>query len=143
MARFPSVEWFDAVREVFNANPEYHGAGGGACETTFGVVVEQACFSLEMSGLECVDAREISNDKLTDLDFYLEMRVDEWEAMLRNIAESGSATLNYTLNTLDLDRPDRLAKSATGDQYREDMFFRFNQTLQHFFDASSRVETQF
>ena len=34
-----------------------------------------------------------------------------------------------------------LAHSATGDQYRQDLFFRYNQTFQFFFDASARIET--
>ena len=63
--------------------------------------------------------------------------------MLRNIYVNGHAVDRYTLNTLDLDRADGLATSIHGDQYREDLFFRYNQTLQYFFDASSRVETNF
>ena len=29
------------------------------------------------------------------------------------------------------------------DQYRQDMFFRYNQTFQYFFEQSARVETEF
>jgi hypothetical protein len=42
-----------------------------------------------------------------------------------------------------MDSEDGFARSATDDQYRLDMFFRYNQTLQFFFDASSKVETEF
>ncbi len=38
---------------------------------------------------------------------------------------------------------DGLTHSYTGDQYRQDMFFRYNQTFQYFFDQSARVETEF
>ena len=30
-----------------------------------------------------------------------------------------------------------------GDQYRQDFFYRFNQTFQYFFDASARIDTEF
>ena len=56
---------------------------------------------------------------------------------------SPAPTLSYTLNTLDLDREEGLSTSVHGDQYREDLFFRYNQTLQFFFDASARIKTAF
>ena len=143
MACFPSVEWFDQVREVFNNNEEYHGAGGGACETSFGVKSGDRIFEVIMEGLECTGVREIGEEELDRLDFYLEMAPGEWREMLENIKENDGADLDHTLNTLDLDRDEGLAKSVTGDQYREDLFFRYNQTLQFFFDASARIETQF
>ena len=143
MAVFPSQEWFDEVRKVFNSNEEYHGAGGGACETTFAVKVGGDIFQLVMEGLECTSASRIDEDELKNMDFYLDMELDEWREMIVNIKENDGADLDWTLNTLDLDRDERLAKSVTGDQYREDLFFRFNQTLQFFFDASARIETEF
>lgn len=143
MPQFPSVDWFDEVREVFNNDEAYHGAGGGACDTEFGVVVGKQYFRLVMQGLECISAAAIKKKDLAALDFYLEMEPELWQAMIENIRESGTASLDYTLNTLDLDREERLAKSVSGDQYKEDMFFRYNQTLQYFFDASSRIETTF
>lgn len=143
MSMFPSVEWFDEVREVFNSNEEYHGAGGGACETTFAVKVGNEIYQLVMEGLECTSAAQIGADGLGNVDFYLDMDPEEWQEMISNIKENDGADLNWTLNTLDLDRDERLAKSVTGDQYREDLFFRYNQTLQFFFDASARIETEF
>tara|TARA_B100000676_G_scaffold305721_1_gene360507 strand:+ start:95 stop:526 length:432 start_codon:yes stop_codon:yes gene_type:complete len=141
--QFPSVDWFDAVRDVFNNDEAYHGAGGGACDTRFGIVVGKQYFRIVMEGLECTSATSIRKKDLAELDFYLEMEPALWRGMIENIAENGSANLDYTLNTLDLDRPERLAKSVSGDQYKEDLFFRYNQTLQFYFDASARIETTF
>lgn len=143
MPQFPSVDWFDQVREVFNNNEEYHGAGGGACDTTFAVKIGDEIYQLVMEGLECTSATSIDESALAQMDFYLDMDPEEWQAMIENIKENDGADLNWTLNTLDLDRDERLAKSVTGDQYREDLFFRYNQTLQFFFDASARIDTQF
>ena len=43
----------------------------------------------------------------------------------------------------DLTKEDGFCKNATGDQLRADIFFRVNQSLQHFFDLSAQLETRF
>ena len=143
MAAFPSVEWFDDVRNIFNNEESFRGGGGGQCNCVAGVKVGNEIFVLTFEGFECAGARRASLCDLDEVDFYLDMEILEWRAMIENIRQNGHAGLGYTLNTLDLDRADRLATSVHGDQYREDLFFRYNQTLQYFFDASSRIATEF
>ena len=143
MAIFPSVDWFDEVRNVFNADDRYRGAGGGYCNCIAGFKIAERVFVLTFDGVECSAAVEGDDASLDEVDFYLDMPDDEWRDMVANIAANGAADLHYTLNTLDLGREDGLATSKHGDQVREDLFFRYNQTLQFFFDASSLVETEF
>ena len=143
MPVFPSVEWFDAVREVFNGDEVYRGAGGGTCDAEIGVVIGDKNWILVFEGFECTGAREASEDDLVDLDFYLEMEPDDWTEMVANIRDNGHADINHTLNTLDLGSDEPIHKSKTDDGYRLELFFRFNQTFQNFFDASSRVDTVF
>ncbi len=143
MARFPSVDWFDEVRGVFNADDSYRGAGGGTCNCTAGMKIGDDIFVLTFEGVECSRAVVTDESALDDVDFYLDMPPNDWLEMIKNIAANGSADLHHTLNTLDLDREDGLATSHHGDQYREDLFFRYNQTLQFFFDASARVKSEF
>jgi len=50
---------------------------------------------------------------------------------------------HYTLNSLDLQQDEGIAYSPADDQYRQDLFYRYNQNFQDFFDASARVETTF
>ena len=140
---FPSVRWFDAVREIFNHDDSYRGAGGGHCNCVAGIKVGDAIFVLTFEGLECVRAVAADDAALDDVDFYLDMAAAEWRDMVANIRANGHADLHHTLNTLDLDREDGIATSHHGDQYREDLFFRYNQTMQFFFDASARVKTEF
>jgi len=140
---FPSVEWFDAVRDIFNSDPSFRGGGGGTCDATVGVKVDDQVFVLVFEGFGCDDARASAESELEAADFYLDMPASQWREMLENIKEHGTADLNHTLNTIDLEHPDGLAQSVTGDQYRQDMFFRFNQTFQYFFDASARIDTEF
>lgn len=141
MAKFPSVAWFDAVRRVYNADDAYRGAGGGQCNCLMGLKVGRERYLVTFEGEAVTGSWQCSNSELLDADFYLEMPLSVWREMLNNIAENGRATLNYTLNTLDLDREEGLSTSVHGDQYREDLFFRYNQTLQFFFNASARVKT--
>ncbi len=141
--RFPSPEWFNAVATVFNADDRYRGAGGGQSFCRFGVIVGDDILVVTMDGHECAGAVTADRSGLADVDFYLEMPRSAWMAMLKDIAANGHATLNHTLNTIDLDLDEGLSKSVHGDQYREDLFFRYNQTLQFLFDASARVQTDF
>ena len=86
---------------------------------------------------------EVAETDLAEADFYLDMASDEWEEMLRNIKDNDGADLGHTLNTLDMDRSEGLAITMNGDQYRQDFFYRYNQTFQYFFDASARIDTEF
>ena len=143
MAEFPSVAWFKAVSKVFNTDETYRGAGGGQCHCQAGIKVGDRVFLLVFEGFECSEVREVDVAALDPVDFYLDMQLEDWQAMVRDIAENGMASLHYTLNTLDLNRESGLSHSVHNDQYREDLFFRYNQTFQFLFDASARVKTTF
>ncbi len=143
MAKFPSESWFEAVRQVYNNDDRYRGGGAGACNCRAAARVGEDAYLIVFEGAECSETRKIGDDELADVDFYLQMAPADWQAMIRDIAEHGAASLHYTLNTLDLDSEDGIARSVHGDQYREDLFFRYNQTFQYFFDASAQVRTRF
>ena len=102
MPRFPSVEWFEAVRQVFNSEDQYQTAGGGSCDAIVGLKIGDEIYVLVFEGFECSSAREAGEDDLYEADFYLEMTPDEWREMLENIAQNGSADLDHSLNSLDL-----------------------------------------
>ena len=137
------MAWFDDVRAIYNADDSLRGAGSGTCDCMVGLQVGREFYQLVFEGFECSSAAKISKSDLDECDFYMHMPAKDWREMLDNIRENGHATDNHTLNTLDLDRPEGLSTSTHNDQYREDMFFRYNQTLQFFFDASARIKTNF
>lgn len=142
-ARFPSEAWFEAVRAVYNGDDKYRGGGAGACNCRAAARVGGDSFLIVFEGAECAETRRIDEAELADVDFYLQMPDERWQAMVRDIADNGAASLHYTLNTLDLNSDEGIARSVHGDQYREDLFFRFNQTFQYFFDASAEVASRF
>lgn len=143
MPQFPSLDWFEQVRGVFNSDDSYQQAGGGLCDAVMGVKVGDKAYLVVFEGMECAEAQEVDAATLADADFYLNMEYAEWRDMLANIRDNNGADLDYTLNTLDMERDDGLAQTLNGDQYRQDFFYRYNQTFQYFFDASARVQTEF
>jgi hypothetical protein len=139
MPKFPSVEWFDAIRNIVNSDEGFKRLG--TVDATVGVKVGDQLLQLTFEAFECTGVKEIQEHELRDLDFWLEQSPEEWQEMLQSIKQNGHADLQHTLNTIDLSRPDGFAKSFDG--YRRDAFYRFNQSLQHFFDASSQIDTEF
>jgi hypothetical protein len=141
MPVFPSTEWLQAVADLAMADEAYRHFG--RVDALMGIKVADRMFRLTFDVFDIRDVAEISFDELRDLDFYLEMEPERWQAMIESIKENGHAGLDYTLNTIDLKLPDGLAVNAMGDGYKMDKFFRFNGSLQRFFDLSSGIETTF
>ena len=141
MPVFPSTEWLQAVADLAMQDERYRKYG--RVDALVGIKVGDRMFRMTFDVFEITDIREISFDDLRDLDFYLEMEPERWQAMLESIKENDGAGLDYTLNTLDLKLPDGLAINAMGDGYRMDKFFRFNESLQRFFDLSAQIETTY
>ena len=54
---------------------------------------------------------------------------------------AGRATHDYTLNSLDLRSNEELARGK--NYHRRDLFYRFNQTFQDYFDMSAKMETTY
>lgn len=140
MATFPSVEWFNAIKDIVNSDPAYRQLG--TVDTVCGVRVGNKIYELTFEAFECTSVREVGESALRDMDFWLEQPYEAWKDMLENIKKNGAADLSHTLNTLDLNMPgEGLARAHDG--YRRDAFYRFNQSLQDFFNASSKIDTQF
>jgi hypothetical protein len=140
-ASFPSVEWFNAVREIVNNDPETKHIG--TCDATVGIKIPdlEKNYVLTWEAFEVSEAREVPATEAENTDFWLEMPYIKWKEMIENIKTNGKADLHHTLNTLDIEDPDGLARSHDG--YRRDAFYRFNQTFQYFFDVSMRIDTTF
>ena len=139
MPVFPSVEWFETIRLIINQDEAFRRLG--TVDSKVGVKVADKVYELTFEAFECTGVREIGEGDLRDCDFWLEQPYENWKEMLQNIKQYGAADLHHTLNTIDLSLPEGFARSYDG--YRRDAFYRFNQSLQDFFNASSKVETTF
>ncbi len=139
MPVFPSVEWLEALKDRVNADESFRRLG--TVDTTMGVKVGDRVYQVTFEAFECANVRETSAADLREVVFWLELPYEGWKDMLENIRRNGEADLQHTLNTIDLETPDGFARSYDG--YRRDAFYRFNQSLQDFFNASAKVETTF
>jgi hypothetical protein len=145
MAQFPSEAWFKEVQALYNSDSSLHTGGGGACDTIAAFKIGDEQYRIVFEGRQCSEIRSASDAELTapETDFIIEMSPELWKEMVANIQEHGAAHDDHTLNSIDLQQEDSIAYSPEDDQARQDMFYRFNQNFQDFFDASSRIETTF
>lgn len=138
---FPSVQWFQALQELVNNDEEFRRLGN--IDAVMGVKVGARVYVITFEAFECTEVKEGTEYDLIDADFFLEMTVEQWQDLVTNTRENSGADLSHTLNTLDLTIEGGISDNATGDQLRADIFFRVNQSLQHFFDSSAKLETVF
>lgn len=142
MPTFPSLEWFDAVRDIVNRDEGYRRIS--ACEARVGVKIPDLglCYRLTFESFGVAEVAEVSESEVEEADFWLEAAYGRWQGMLRNIrANGGKADLHHTLSTIDLEEAGGLARAHDGEGRA--LFFRCNQSFQYFFDASARIETVF
>ena len=136
---FPSLAWFEELRRLVNDDPAYRRIG--TVDASMGVKVGDEVFVVAFEAFECTAVRSGNEYDLINVDFFIEMESDAWRAMLENIRANGGAEAGQTLVSLDM--LNEISTNATGDQLRADMFFRYNQSLQHFFDLSANLNTVF
>jgi len=145
MPSFPSQEWFEEVRQVYNSDSSLHSGGGGACHTRAGFEIGKHRYLIVFDGEQCGEVRTASPEELGEeaVDFIIGMSPKLWRDMIANIQANSKADLQHTLNSIDLSSEESIAFSPMDDQYRQDLFYRYNQNFQDYFDASSRIETTF
>ena len=136
---FPSLAWFEALRGLVNEDAGYRQFG--TVDADMGVKVGDDVFVITFEAFQCNAVRAGNEYDLINVDFFIEMEPDAWQAMLENIKANGGAEAGQTLVSLDMIH--EISNNATGDQLRADLFFRYNQSLQHFFDLSANLETTF
>ncbi len=141
---FPSLEWFEAVKAEADQEAALFETLG-FCDATMRVDVlgdapkTSRSFLLVFEDYGCKEILEVDADSAPSCDFALAADASIWREMIGNIQEHGAADLHHTLAYLQL--PGTLNLVA-GAQLQADVFYRFNQTFQQFFDLSSRVPTE-
>ncbi len=145
---FPSLEWFRRLADLMNQNRALHEhlgyidcvaaftiSDGGAGGRPFTVQVTFEEF-------EAVDVREAGTEDAPRADFVLEASMGTWREMIENIARGGGRPdLTHTLNYLShMGEPIAV---RSDDTMRRDMYFRYNQSLQEFVNASAQIATVF
>jgi hypothetical protein len=145
---FPSLAWFAKLGERMNADrARQEQLGYVDCVVEFAVrdaygpgrtLRAQVTFE-EFSA---VDVREAGPADAERADFTLEADPTAWRTMIESIAKGkGRPALDQTLNYLShFDSPFRV---CAADPLKRDLYFRYNQSLQEFVNASAQSVTTF
>jgi len=139
--RFPSREFFETLRDAMRAERERFSRLG-FFDTTFGVRVlpedggTPSDFALTFEVFDLTTVHEGRNGVETD--FVLEGRLAAWREMLDSIHALGEADTAHSINTLT-----HFGEGLTlryDDPDGHDKLYRFAESIQKFFDLSSRVD---
>jgi hypothetical protein len=141
---FPSTDYFEALKTTMAAEQERFRRLG-FIDTTFGVRVGQngkaRNFVLEFEVFELKNVREVDAIDLKKVDFMIEGDSGVWREMIENIQRNGEAGSGHDINTL-AHFGDRL-KIVYDDPDGHDKLYRFMESIQEFFDLSSKLEVSF
>jgi len=136
---FPSVEWFRRVADLMNANrARQEQLGYVDCTVQF--TVDDWSVQVTFEEFAVVAVREGTDAGRAD--FILAAPLATWREMIDNIAAGrGRPDLAHTLNYLShMGAPIALHGS---DPLRRDLYFRYNQSLQEFVNASAAFATMY
>lgn len=145
---FPSQAWFERLARLMNENrARQEQLGYVDCIAQF-TVLDGApdggplAYRVSFEEFEALGVEEVATQALGSADFALEGSLATWREMIENIAAGqGRPDLDHSLNRLShMGAPMRLVYD---DPIRMDGYFRFNQSLQEFVNASARFKTTF
>jgi len=142
-AVFPTVAWFENLAALMNAN-RARQEQLGYVDCVAGFRVDDAGFEVQITfeEFEVIDVRVPGEGDEDRADFIVAGNLATWREMIENIvAGDGEPDLEHTLNRLShMGEPFRVEQE---DQLRKDMYFRFNQSFQEFFNACAQFSTVF
>lgn len=141
---FPSTDYFNALKDKMAAEQERFRRLG-FIDTTFGVRVGQngkaRNFILEFEVFELKDVHEVDAIDPKKVDFTIEGDAGVWREMIENIHRNGEADSSHDINTLA--HFGEQLKVVYDDPDGHDKLYRFMESIQKFFDLSSKVEVRF
>lgn len=141
VTKVDSIEFFEALGvEMAQRTDEYRVLGD--CNMNLGIEMQRPGgepfrIALHFEGLEPAAAVGGDLGDAPMVDCKLEGPLEAWEAMIADIRANGSATGQQTLNSLTL-LGDHIRVVGT-DTMGVDRFFRYNQTLQAYFDGAAAL----
>ena len=147
MFTFPSLEWFQELGRLMNDN-EADFKRLGYADVTWAIAVQpilpdqpSRCFRFVFEEYGCTTVEELAPSDAAEVAFTMQATYDTWQEMIRNIQANNGPDLQHTLNYLAL--PDDPIYIAAPDFLNRDLFARYGQTYQLFFNGAVRVPTVF
>ena len=145
---FPSPEWFQRLADLMNANrARQEQLGYVDCTAGFRVLDTggdgaPVTVLVRFEEFEAVEVQQAGPTDEQRIDFTLEGTLATWRKMIESIAAGdGRPALDQTLNFLThMGEPLRV---KADDPLERDLYFRYNQSLQEFVNASAAFHTAF
>lgn len=138
--RVDDLGFFEALAAAMNARPAHYEVLGDT-DLDLGIVMrdEHRPFRARLSfrGITCDGVTPLAEGEERQNHCWLEGDLQEWQAMVDDIVAHGRATGRHTLNSLTM-VGDHIGVRGD-DPMGIDRFFRFNQTLQDYFDEAAQV----
>jgi hypothetical protein len=142
--KFPSSEYFAALGAQMAAAQERFSRLG-FIDTTFAIGVNDTGtarnFILSFEVFDLSEAKEVASIDLEAVDFAIAGDASVWREMIENIQRNGEADARHDLNTLA--HFGEGLKVTYADPEGHDKLYRFMQSIQEFFDLSSKLEITF
>lgn len=141
---FPSLRWFERLgEEMHHDRTRHEHLGDVDCVAEFRILDaggRPRSIQVRFEEFDVVDVRDATDPLRAD--FVVEGSLATWREMIENIAaHGGRPDLHHTLNYLTL--PATPMRVTSDCPVRRDLFFRFNQSLQEFVNASAAFHTEF
>lgn len=139
---FPSLACFAELKRLMEKEKEQFRRLG-FIDVTFGIRITDGergknpkAYKLAFHTYDCTQVKELTPGEPTD--FILEAPYDTWKEMFANIRTAGHADRDHSINTLThLGTP---IKVLYDDPDGHDKLFRYNESIQQFFDLSAKVD---
>ena len=142
---FPSEDWFTRLAAFMSADESsFRRLGPIDCSMVVkvGTTDEAALFEVTFEAFEVKSIRRLEHiEDAAQEHFVIEATFDTWREMIENIHAHGEPDLAHTLNYLTF--PDDPMVVGGPDQLQIDAFYRYNQSLQRFFNGAARVATRY
>jgi hypothetical protein len=147
MFTFPSLEWFQELARLMNEN-EADFKRLGYADVVWAAEVQpsspdqpSSSFWFVFEEYGCTSVQELTEGDAGEVAFTMQATYDTWKEMIKNIQANNGPDLQHTLNYLAL--PDDPLYIAAPDFLSRDLFARYGQTYQLFFNGAVHVPTVF
>jgi len=142
---FPSFAFFQALQNAMQQEA-VRFRRLGFIDTTFGIHITAPNgrhwrYLLTFEVFDCRDVTEVQEFDLTATDFVITGDLAAWTEMLQNIRHHHRADVAHSLNTLT--HFGEQMTIAYDDPDNRDKFFRFQESIQEFFNLAHSLELDF
>ncbi len=137
---FPSVEWFDFLCDHAKEEPEIYESLGFAFFKLAVELVDEGgrvqAYGIVFDGYDVISFGDVTGYGNFQPDATISGPLAAWREMVNNISANGGADSAHTLNALSIAEVPFQVRAD--DPLGKDKFFRYAETLQTIFDATSR-----